>query len=160
MAKIYLASSWRNTFYPQALAQLRAAGHGVYDFRNPETAFSWDQVAGNKDWKNWSVEDYFEALQHPRTRQGFNADFNAMQEADVCVLLLPCGKSAHIEAGWMVGQGKETYIVLGDTLDDADLMYLMTDGIVKHISDVIEILSHSELKEEKSSMLIGEAMIT
>ena len=30
-----------------------------------------------------------------------------MQEADFCVLLLPCGRSAHSEAGWMKGNGKK-----------------------------------------------------
>ena len=31
--KIYVASSWRNTFYPEVVARLREAGHDVYDFR-------------------------------------------------------------------------------------------------------------------------------
>ena len=32
--KIYVASSWRNTFYPEVVARLREAGHDVYDFRS------------------------------------------------------------------------------------------------------------------------------
>jgi hypothetical protein len=32
--KIYLASSWRNTYQPDVLAQLREQFE-VYDFRNP-----------------------------------------------------------------------------------------------------------------------------
>ena len=35
MAKIYVASSWRNPFYPDVVETLRKAGHDVYDFRNP-----------------------------------------------------------------------------------------------------------------------------
>ena len=34
MAKIYVASSWRNVFYPDVVQRLRDAGHEVYDFRN------------------------------------------------------------------------------------------------------------------------------
>ena len=33
--KIYVASSWRNEYYPEVVAKLREAGHDVYDFRNP-----------------------------------------------------------------------------------------------------------------------------
>lgn len=36
MAKIYVASSWRNPYQPEVVAALRKAGHQVYDFRNPE----------------------------------------------------------------------------------------------------------------------------
>ena len=34
---IYVASSWRNTYYPEVVQALRDAGHEVYDFRNPTT---------------------------------------------------------------------------------------------------------------------------
>ena len=32
---IYVASSWRNEYYPEVVAKLREAGHDVFDFRNP-----------------------------------------------------------------------------------------------------------------------------
>ena len=35
MARIYVASSWRNVYYPEVVTRLREAGHEVYDFRNP-----------------------------------------------------------------------------------------------------------------------------
>ena len=39
--KIYVASSWRNTFYPEVVARLREAGHDVYDFRSGDPGFKW-----------------------------------------------------------------------------------------------------------------------
>lgn len=48
--KIYVASSWRNTFYPEVVARLREAGHDVYDFRNPpsgDPGFKWPQQGTN-----------------------------------------------------------------------------------------------------------------
>lgn len=33
--KIYVASSWRNKYYPEIVAKLRMMGYEVYDFRNP-----------------------------------------------------------------------------------------------------------------------------
>lgn len=35
MASIYVASSWRNPYYPEVVNRLKAEGHDVYDFRNP-----------------------------------------------------------------------------------------------------------------------------
>ena len=34
MARIYVASSWRDPYQPEVVAALREAGHEVYDFRN------------------------------------------------------------------------------------------------------------------------------
>ena len=34
---LYIASSWRNTYYPNVVTALREAWHEVYDFRNPPT---------------------------------------------------------------------------------------------------------------------------
>ena len=31
--KLYIASSWRNEYYPDVVKTLREAGHEVYDFR-------------------------------------------------------------------------------------------------------------------------------
>ena len=35
MARIYVASSWRNKYFPEVVECLRAEGHEVFDFRNP-----------------------------------------------------------------------------------------------------------------------------
>ena len=54
MRKIYVASSWRNEFYPSVVETLRKAGHEVYDFRNPpsgDPGFKWSNVdAGYMEW--------------------------------------------------------------------------------------------------------------
>src|SRR5574338_62989 len=100
--KIYVASSWRNDIYPEVVTRLRAEGHDVYDFRNTESSFRWNQIDSN--WENWTAYDYREALSHPLAREGFWRDYNAMQEADAFILVLPSGRSAHLEAGWATGQ--------------------------------------------------------
>lgn len=35
MAMIYVASSWRNQYFPDVVKKLHEFGHEVYDFRNP-----------------------------------------------------------------------------------------------------------------------------
>ena len=51
--KIYVASSWRNEYYPEVVQRLREA------------------------------------------ERQFHSDIEAMEACDVCVLVLPCGRSAH-----------------------------------------------------------------
>lgn len=124
--KIYLASSWRNAYQADVLRELRVAGHEVYDFKNPapgNTGFGWRQTI---DRPIATGLDLLEALQHPRAQEGFDFDFDAMKWADACVLLLPCGNSAHLEAGWFAGQGKPV-AVLCPELREPELMYKCFD---------------------------------
>ena len=93
---IYVASSWQNPHYPRVVAALREDDHDVYDFR--KDGFSWSEI--DPWWAKWDVPAYLLALDHPRARTHFVRDFLALQQSDACVLVLPCGLSAGIEAGW------------------------------------------------------------
>lgn len=120
--KIYLASSWRNVYQPELISVLRDAGFQVYDFRNPEVEGPPADVTEGFSWKlldpNWdrSRENlllrYRAMLAHPVAQAGFDADFAAMKWADTCVIALPSGKSAHLEAGWMSGAGKKLIVYM------------------------------------------------
>lgn len=129
MAKIYVASSWRNKYQPDVVRFLRENNHEVYDFRNPHgnTGFSWSEIDPN--WKDWGIDEYKEAIKHPIAEAGFNSDFNAMKWADTCVLVLPCGRSAHTEAGWMKGAGKKV-LVYQIWAEEPELMYKIYDDII------------------------------
>lgn len=133
--KIYLASSWRNTYQPKLVADLREAGHEVYDFRNPGPAskgFGWVQI--DPEWQHWTVEQFKEALKHPIAQDGHLNDHTAMEWCDTCVLLLPCGNSAHLEAGWCAGKGKDV-VVYAPEIKEPDLMYLsLTDKSWERVS--------------------------
>lgn len=125
--KIYLASSWRNLIHPHALVDLRGLGHEVYDFRNPapgNKGFGWRQV--DPDLVTFLCPSRLKlALSHPLAIEGFGFDMRAMEWADVCVLLLPCGRSAHLEAGWFAGRGKPV-VVIGP-VEEPELMYKCFD---------------------------------
>src|SRR4051812_40142216 len=127
--KIYVASSWRNEFQPWVVAELRLAGHEVYDFRNPPNGsegFAWSEI--DKHWLAWTTDEYVEALQHQLAEEGFKTDFDGMKWADFCVMVLPCGRSANTEAGWMKGAGKLVY-VFSPIRQEPELMYKIHDGI-------------------------------
>ena len=139
--KIYVASSWKNKYQPKVVCQLRSWGHQVYDFRKPDkdmTGFNWEQI--DDDWENWTTDGYLEALAHPKAKAGFKSDWDAMNWADVFILVMPCGNSAHLEAGWAVGKNKPTVILLCE-FDKADLMYKMASHIVKSMDELRDWLN-------------------
>jgi len=111
--KIYVASSWRNIYQPEVVRLCRGAGHETYDFRNPgpgDNGFGWSEI--DPAWKSWDFERYRELLNHPRAEQGFRLDMGALRDCDACLLVYPCGKSAHLELGWAAGAGRRTAILV------------------------------------------------
>lgn len=140
MARIYVASSWRNELQPGIVTTLREHGHEVYDFRNPpgRTGFAWSQI--DPEWEAWSAEKYRRLLMtHPVAEAGFQADLAGMRWADTCLLVLPCGRSAHIEAGWMTGMGKRTIVLTRDG-EEPDLMYKLCWSLCIDMDEALELL--------------------
>ena len=140
--KIYVASSWRNVDQPFYVKELRMLGHDVYDFRNPEKGdigFAWGEI--DENWKNWDEKEFIENLEHPACERGFNLDWGAMKDADVCVLINPCGKSAHLEAGYFVGANKPL-IIMTDEGMEPELMYKMATSIIHNPMQLSSALEH------------------
>lgn len=141
--RIYVASSWRNLLQPAVVKSLRSLGHEVYDFKNPRpgnNGFSWREI--HPDWQNWTLEQYVDALDHPMAIAGFESDWNAMVEADACVMVMPCGRSAHIEAGYFVGAGKPLYILQVEAAEP-ELMYKMATRILTRYDQLLDVFAPS-----------------
>ena len=138
MARIYVASSWRNKYFPEVVTRLRDEGHEVYDFRNPPhggAGFHWTDI--DPDAPNWTYAQSAEGLHHPLAERQFQADIDALTWADTCVLVLPCGRSAHTEAGWMAGAGKRVLAYIPEMLEP-ELMYKLFDGIAGSLDELVE----------------------
>lgn len=145
--KLYVASSWRNQLQPAVVLGLREAGHDTYDFRNPTAdnhGFHWSEI--DPYWQEWGVIEFARNLEHPIAIDGFQRDMDAMKWADGCVLVLPCGRSAHLEAGWFCGADKPVWILACD--GEPELMYKLASGGVFPCVD--EILVDIETKGELS----------
>ncbi|BBB91040.1 MAG TPA: hypothetical protein PKA28_10735 [Methylomusa anaerophila] len=144
--KIYVASSWRNTIQPKIVALLRDQDYEVYDFKNPKpgnTGFHWSEIDPN--WKQWTPDQFKMNLKHEIALNSFYSDMRALEDCNVCVLVLPCGRSAHLEAGWAIGAGKPTIIFLQDNIEP-ELMYLMAMFICTDTQDLLSKLA--ELKND------------
>ena len=138
MKKIYVASSWRNEHYPEVVRQLRETGLDVYDFRNPpsgDEGFKWSGIS--EDYLKWSPLEYRQQLNHPKALKQFENDIKAMRQCDICLLVLPCGRSAHTEAGWFAGNGKRVIVYIPER-QEPELMYKLFDCVCCSMEEVIE----------------------
>lgn len=137
--KIYVASSWKkNARQPEVVAALRAAGHEVYDFKNPapgDHGFSWKQV--RPDPHPWTAKETIAVLDHSVACRGFALDYNAMNWADAIVMVQPCGVSAALELGWAAGADKRTAVLMADH-QEPELMLKMADFLTDDLAAIVE----------------------
>lgn len=139
--RIYIASSWRNPFYVETVKQFRDAGHYVWDWRNPPTGgcgFGWSDCGGKyKQGDLITALEWARLLNHETAQRGFASDLCGMNWCDEGYLLHPCGKSAHLEAGWIAGRGKKVHVICPVDVEP-DLMVLALNGkIYSSISEAV-----------------------
>jgi hypothetical protein len=132
MTKIYPASSWRNNHYTKIVRALRADGHVVYDFREANIDFRWSCSS----WREFVEQLQTDAL----VRAAFQRDKDGLDWCDTCVLILPCGRSAHLEAMYASAAGKPVIVLLDEAEPvQTELMYLLMDD-VRFVTDIAELL--------------------
>lgn len=131
--KIYIASSWKNAETVRGLAELlRLNGHDVFDFTNPEKRAdgldTFDFAA--EDWSGEPLNkiDWLDFMEYQPTKRAYKSDKAGLHWADVVILLLPSGRSSHIEAGFAIGLGKKVYLWGDLPPGEFDTMYLLADG--------------------------------
>lgn len=100
--------------------------------------FKWSEI--DPDFQNWTPQQCQKGLTHPLAIKQLDNDIEAMDYCDICILVLPCGRSAHMEAGWFAGKGKKVIALLPDP-QEPELMYGMFDAVVCSIEDVLNKLS-------------------
>lgn len=99
----------KNPAVIEAAKLLRLHGHYVFD--------DWISPGANTDahWMEYEQargRTYLEALDGKHVNNVFQFDKNNIDDADIVVLMLPCGKSAHLELGYAIGTGKPGHIIL------------------------------------------------
>lgn len=139
---LYVASSWRNLLYDGVIEVLKAAKIPHYDFKRPhpgENGFHWSEI--DPLWQQWSPRTYRDALQHTNAQYGFKCDIEALEACDRLLLVLPCGRSAHLELGHAIGAGKETMIYMPENEQfEPELMYKAATHLCVNLGEVLACL--------------------
>jgi nucleoside 2-deoxyribosyltransferase len=123
---VYLIGSLRNPNVPALGSSLRKVGYEVFDdwhAAGPEADDHWqsyEQGRGNS---------YGEALNNYAARNIFEFDQRNLDRSDIAVLLMPAGKSGHLELGYMLGKGKEGYVVFDKEPERWDVMYQFANDV-------------------------------
>jgi len=145
--KIYIASSWKNQERVLLLAKrLEQEGFEVDAFcraSDSRYSFHWSELVDNED--DLKYYDAIEMLADYRTQRAFKEDRKWLDWADAVVMLMPCGRSSHLEAGYAVGQGKGLYIYGDFPKGEFDVMYGLANGLFRteELNLMIQGLKHS-----------------
>jgi nucleoside 2-deoxyribosyltransferase len=139
MSSIYLIGSLRNPKVPEVAAKLRAAGHDVFD--------DWFAAGPEADdyWKKYEQErghNYKQALEGYAANHVYSFDKHHIDRCDTAVLMLPAGKSGHLELGYAVGSGKKGYILFDEEMpaDRWDVMYKFATAVFFDSASLIKEL--------------------
>lgn len=133
--KVYLIGSLRNQNVRLLASILRLEGHDVFD--------DWHAAGPEADdiWQRYETErgrSYKEALDGQFATNGFELDARNLCRCDAAVLIMPCGKSAHLELGFILGLGKLGYVLFPDGPPERwDLMYKFANGVFFNLGDLI-----------------------
>ncbi len=137
---IYLIGSLRNAQVPIIAEQLREATHEVFDdwyAAGPEADDKW------RDYERGRGRSYPEALSGYAAGHVFDFDRLHLERADAVVLMLPAGRSGHLELGWAIGRGKRGYILLEPETPEFryDVMYKFADGVFYSVDELVNALA-------------------
>jgi hypothetical protein len=155
--KIYLASSWKNHQIVRNLANLIRKGLPddveCDDFTDPSQGrfvFSWTEIT--EDELKLNAKNF---LEDERTQKVFKEDVSRIDWADVLIMILPCGKSAHMELGYAAGKGDKEIIVFapgGFESGEWEVMYGFAQLLTDNLSELFGYLLDLHDGEEEFEM--------
>lgn len=128
MKSIYIIGSLRNPVIPEIAKELKVMGIDAF-------AQWWGAGPEADDW--WKTYNermgipYEEALTDYAATNVFEFDKTHIDRCDATLLVLPAGKSGHLELGYSIGTGKHGYILADDKLGKErwDVMYRFADKV-------------------------------
>lgn len=140
MKVIYLIGSLRNPQIPDIGKFLRSLNFEVFDdwhSAGPEADDYWQAYEKHRG------HTYPEALQGWHAKDVFAFDKYHLNRSDMAVLVLPAGKSGHLELGYVIGQGKPGFILMDHEPDRFDVMYQFAQGVYFNKEELAKKLCES-----------------
>ena len=140
--KLYLASSWKLRDALVSVAEtLRSYGHEVDCFCDPRSGryvFHWSEFFGPGVTKEQAerLRFNFDAksfIDDTRVQRAFEEDKQWLDWSEGVVLVVPSGRSAHLEAGYAIGQGKPVWIWGKFPKGEFDVMYLFARALFREM---------------------------
>ena len=135
---VYIIGSLRNTKIPYLAEKLRKLGFKeVFD--------SWFSPGPHADdyWRKYEKikgSTYTQALNGWAAKHIYEFDKFHIDRSGIGILCMPCGRSGHLELGYMLGKGKRGYVLFDKEPKRWDIMYQFCDGVFFNDNDLIKEL--------------------
>lgn len=126
MKSVYLIGSLRNEAIPKIGNVLRANGFDAFDDwygAGHEADDKW------RDYENIRGREHKDALFGYAARHVFAFDKYHLDRCDLAVLVMPAGKSGHLELGYFVGTGKPGFIYFDAVPERYDVMHQFATNV-------------------------------
>jgi hypothetical protein len=134
---IYIIGSLRNTIIPEVANDLEKIGMKPFA--------DWFGAGPEADdyWKEYNEKrgiPYERALDDYAARCVFGFDKHHLDRCASALLVLPAGKSGHLELGYSIGMGKHGYILADDKLGKErwDVMYAFAKKVFMTREEMLE----------------------
>lgn len=132
---IYLIGSLKNKEIPNVAKVLRDLGYDVFD----------DWLSAGPDADDY-LRDYYrergfnyrQIMNSPSAQLAFQYDKYHLDRCDAAILVMPAGKSGHLELGTVIGAGKPGYILFDSEPDRVDIMHAFATGIFLNTDEMKE----------------------
>jgi nucleoside 2-deoxyribosyltransferase len=123
---IYIIGSLRNSKVVSFANALQQEGFEAFaDWISPGP----DADDHLRDYAKARGLNYKETLKTYAARHIFEFDKYHLDRCDAAVMLMPAGKSGHLELGYVRGQGKPGYILFDEEPERIDVMYQFATDI-------------------------------
>ena len=135
----FIASRWRNKPHVLDLARkIEAKGKKVYNFIEGDGT-DYELKDLEEKYEPEEFMKMFESIpdwpNSKAIREIFDVDMNALKDSTAVILLLPAGKSAHMEAGASYGMGKRTILI--GVQKEAEPLYMLFDEMYSTVDDFL-----------------------
>ncbi len=139
---IYVGGSLRNP-------KIAEFAHKIETELGIEAFADWAQPGPDTDdfWRNYAKArgwSYRQALKSHGASQIFDFDYEHLNRCDAMVLLLPAGKSAHMELGFTRGSDKPGFVVFEEEPERWDVMYKFATEIFFSQEEFIDYLKEKK----------------
>ena len=118
---IYLIGSLRNEKIPHIAKEIRE----IIDWEVFDDWFSPGPEADDfwRKYEKTRGSTYKEALSHWAGKHIYEFDKYHIDRANIGIMIMPAGRSGHLELGYMIGQGKRCFLLFDKEPERWDVMY-------------------------------------
>lgn len=139
---IYLIGSLRNPRVPEIGQELRRYGLEVFDDWYSAGSEADDAL---RDHQRYKGKAYHEVLYSHAALHVFHFDKEHLDRADAAVLVMPAGKSGHLELGYMIGTGRPGYILMDQEPERVEIMHNFSTGVYFTVPSLVEAMEGVQL---------------